>query len=409
MATNTPNYEIDYNDKRLTDVTQAENNAYAENDKTYGDLVAGVDEQYKGLQEQIQTNADKLAESQQANTDFAIEQINQQKEQAQKDYTKEQSASYVDYQKQTNQYGANAEQMAMQGLSNSGYSESAKVSMYNTYQNRVATARENLSKIQLNYDNNIQQAILQNNSALAQIYSDATIQQMEIALEGYKYKNSLLLEQANKKFELKQFYAQEYQNVLSQINTENALKEQVRQAEIEQENWQKQYELDLEKERREAEKQQKDLEYAERQMKLAEDEFNARYGANGIETKKANAEVDYYNTQKEAVVKGDLVTNSSYWNGERAQNVGGFGYFSNGYQPKGIMDGGQAYELKSAKTTDGSKATIMKTNTTLWGTEESKEITVWQANGKYYYWNGPDNKYVQISKSELKKMGVNVK
>lgn len=413
MATSTPNYDINYEDEQFKKVEQAKETDLQANKDLYGGMIEDVDSYYQKLSDQALANADKMAGIQQENTDFAIKQIEQQKEKAQKDYTKEQSGAYTDWQKQSNQYGVKAEQMAMQGMTGTGFSETSQVSMYNAYQNRVAVARESLNELMMNYNNNIQQAILQNNSALAQIYNEANTKSLEILLQGFQYKNSLLTEQADKDLQLKQYYSTEWQNVLNQMNTENALAESVRQAQIQEEQWKEEQRVKQEQWQKEydlakTEAERKAL-IEERQMQLAENEYNAKYGANGIETKKANAEVDYYNTQKEAVVKGDLVTNSSYWNGERAQNVGGFGYFSNGYQPKGVMDGGTAYELKSAKTTDGNKATIWKTNTTLWGTEETKEITVWQANGKYYYWNGPDNKYIQISKSELKKMGVNVK
>ena len=100
--------------------------------------------------------------------------------------------------------------------------------------------------------------------------------------------------------------------------------------------------------------------------------------------------------------KSNLVTNSAYWNGERAENVGGLGYFSNGYQPKGVKINGKAYEVKS------TNVKFDKTNTTLWGTKETKQITVWTAGGKYFYWNGPDNKYVELSKDEAKSLGVNI-
>ena len=169
MAT-TPNYDIDYEDKRLTDVTAKEQTDIAQSNQTYDDMIVNVDSQYQGLQDAIQTNADKMAQVQQDNTDFAIEKIEQQKDKAQKDYTKEQSGAYVDWQKQSNQYGVNAEQMASQGMAGSGYSESSQVGMYNTYQNRVAIARESLNNVMMNYNNNIKEAILQNNSAFSILF-----------------------------------------------------------------------------------------------------------------------------------------------------------------------------------------------------------------------------------------------
>lgn len=417
MAT-TPNYDINYDDKRLTDVKAQEQTALTENEQLYGGMVDNVDQYYQDLQQQSKDYADKQAQLQQDNTDFAIEQINQQKEQAQKDYTKEQSGAYVDWQKQSNQYGAQAEQMASQGMAGSGYSESSNVSMYNTYQNRVAVARESLNKTMMNFDNNIQQAILQNNSALAEIYYNAHREQLELSLEGFQYKNTLLIEQANKQQELKQFYSNEYQNVLNQMNTENALAENVRQfnedqelkreelaqgqarweeeQRVKQDNWQKEYDLAKDEAERKAL-----LEEREMQIKEAEEKRNAeiysiekKYGNSGGSGGSGG------NGGNSAIDKQDNVTNSSYWNGERAKDVGGYGYFSNGYQPKGVEINGKAYKLEST----GKK--FAKTNTTLWGTQETKEITVWKAGGKYFYWNGPSNSYVEMSDTDLKKAGV---
>ena len=201
MAT-TPNYE----DERFKQVEGEKQQALTDVEKTYGGMIDQSDSFYESQIALSKEWADKQAQLQQENTDFAIEQINQQKEQVQKDYIKEQSASYVDWQKQSGQYGVNAEQMASQGLAGGGYSETAKASMYNTYQNRVAVAREGLNKSIQTFNNNIQQAILQNNSALAEIYYNAHKEELELSLEGFQYKNSLLLEQANKKKEINNTY-----------------------------------------------------------------------------------------------------------------------------------------------------------------------------------------------------------
>lgn len=225
----TPAYGVDYNNEQFQKVESEKQNALTEADQTYGDMIAGTDKFYTDLQNQHMEWADKQAQIQQENTDFTIEKIEQQKERAHKDYLKEQSGAYVDWQKQSNRYGAEAERQASAGLTGSGYSESSQVAMYNTYQNRVATAREVLAEAKLNYDNGIKEAMLQNNAALAEIYANAYLKQAELALEGFQYKNTLILEQANKKLEIDQMYYNRWQDVLQQINTENALAEEIRQ------------------------------------------------------------------------------------------------------------------------------------------------------------------------------------
>ena len=225
----TPNYQIDYNDERFQQVEAGKKDALSQVTSTYEGMINQTDKYYQDQIDAAKDWANTQQQIQQDNTNFTIEQINQQKDQAQKDYTKEQSGAYVDWQKQSNQYGAAAEQMAAQGLQGTGYSESSQVSMYNTYQNRVAMARETYNNAVLNYNNAIKDAQLQNNAKLAEIAYQALQTQLELSLEGFQYKNQLLIEQQNQQREIDSEYYDRYLNVLNQMNTENALAEEVRQ------------------------------------------------------------------------------------------------------------------------------------------------------------------------------------
>lgn len=215
--------------KSFTEVKSEEKEALRESDQLYNGMIEDSDSYYQAQIDASRQWAEQQSKLQQEKTDLAISQINQQKEWAQKDYIKEQSGAYTDWQKQANQYGVNAEQQAAQGLSNSGYSESSKTSMYVAYQNRVATAREAKIRADANFDMAIKEAQLQNNSVLAEIAFNALQTELSLALEGFQYKNTLLLDKAAKQKELKSFYYQQWQDVRDQINTENALKEQQRQ------------------------------------------------------------------------------------------------------------------------------------------------------------------------------------
>ncbi len=247
---------VNYNDARFTQVEDDKKQALTENEQLYNDMIGQSNEQYKSLVAETKNWGEKQAQLQNEQTDFAIKQIEQQKQQAEKDYIKEQSGAYVDWQKQSNKYGANAEQAASQGLANTGYSESSQVNMYVTYQNRVATARESYNNAILNYNNSMTEARLQNNATLAQIAHDTLQQQLELTLEGLQYNNTLLLDKAEKKLTIDEMYHNRYQDVLSQINTENALAEEIRQYnetmayqkakdKQEQENWQNEYNLSV--------------------------------------------------------------------------------------------------------------------------------------------------------------------
>ena len=235
------NYTINYSDERFQDVSNQKANAMNKLNETYDTMINQSDSFYNAQIDASKQWVETQKQNQQAQTDFAIEQIEQQKDQAHKDYTKEQSGAYVDWQKQSGEYGANAEAMAAQGMTGTGYSESSQVSMYNTYQNRVATAREAYSKAVLNYDNAIKDARLQNNAALAEIAYQGLQTQLELALEGFQYKNSLIMEKTKMGLEVDNNYYNRYQDVLQQINTENAMAEEVRQYNKSLEEEQRQY------------------------------------------------------------------------------------------------------------------------------------------------------------------------
>lgn len=383
MATTTPNYAVDYEDKRLTSIKSEEQTQLEQNAQMYDGMIQGVDTQYQGIADTIQSNADKLAQTQQENTDFQVQQIEQQKQQAQKDYTKEQSGAYADWQKQSNQYGVNAEQMAMQGLSGSGYSESSKVAMFNQYQNRVAVARESLSKVIMNYDNNIQQAILQNNSTIAQIQSEASLKQAEILLEGFNQKNLLLQQQMERELQLKAMYQDKWQSELNQINTENALAEQVRQAQLQQERWaeeqriaQEQWQKEYELAKTEAERQAK---LQERQMQLAESEHQATYGENGT-IAQAKQQQQQQQIEKEAEAKG-----GAFGNNASTVNKEDY-YFSNGYQPR--------YVNNQKLAESGIKSNVLPDNL---GIPDGQNV--WKAGGQYYAWSGKDKTYINVTEN----------
>lgn len=220
---------VNYDDKRFTEVKNQEATAVRETEGKYDNMIDQSDSFYQQQIDASKEWADKQSEIQQAQTDFAIEKTEQAKEKAEKDYTREQKGAYADYQKATGQYGVNAEQLATQGLNQAGYSESARTNMFNTYQNRYMSARESYNQAILNYDNAIKEAQLANNAQLAQIAYEALQKQLELSLQGFQYKNQLVLQKLEAVNAEKDRYYQRYQDVLQQINTENALAEQIRQ------------------------------------------------------------------------------------------------------------------------------------------------------------------------------------
>ncbi len=355
-------YEINYDDDRFKQVESDKQAALTEAEKTYDGMISESDKYYQAQIDASKEWANKQQELQQANTDLTLEKIGQQREQAHKDYLREQSGAYKDWRKESDRYGANAEQMAASGLGNTGYSESSQVSMYNTYQNRVATARESFNKAILNYDNAIKDAQLANNSALAQIAYEALQQQLELSLQGFQYKNQLILERANKKQELDNTYYGRYQDVLNQMNTENSLQEQIRQ-------YNESMKYQKEQDERNYQLQLKQLEEDRRQ-------FNASLSAkssSGTGSSDENLFIDGNNGY------------TKYGNSASTFNKDDY-YFDNGYQPRYVND------QKLSKT--GKKIGDVFGDSL--GINQSQNI--WKtADGKYYIWDGSSKGYIDVS------------
>ena len=222
---------IDYNDQRLTDVERESAQRKQEVTNNFNQMINDRDIYTQQQQQNVANWAQQQTELQQAKTDQTINRINQSKEQGAKDYAREQKGAYTDYMKQSNQYGANAEMMARQGMSNSGYSESSQVSMWNAYQQRYATARESYQKAVTEWDNMMKDAELSNNETLANIAQQKLEQSLKLALEGFEYKNNLITQRDSRIDEIENYYNNKYQQVLDQINREYEYEQQQKEAE----------------------------------------------------------------------------------------------------------------------------------------------------------------------------------
>jgi hypothetical protein len=225
----TIDYKVNYDDPRLQEVNQQADERETQLEQTYTGLIGGAENIYQPQIDALEEWGNTQAQLQNDRTNQTIAEIEQQKAQANKDYQKEQSGAYVDWRKQSNQYGTEAEKMASSGLTGTGFSESSQVSMYNTYQNRVAQAKESYDRVIMNYNNSITEAKLQNNSVLAEIAYNTLSKQLELITEGTMYKNDLILDLADKKMQLAQMRDNNWFNMLQQINTENAMAQDDRQ------------------------------------------------------------------------------------------------------------------------------------------------------------------------------------
>ena len=424
-------YTINYDDERFQNVETDKTNAMNDVDSTYDSMIDSTDSFYQGLIDATNKWGDTQTQLQQEMTDFTIEKIEQDKERANKDYIKEQSGAYADWQKESNKYGVQAEQKAAAGLYGTGYSESSQVAMYNTYQNRVATARETYQQAILNYDNSIKEARLQNNSILAQIAYNTLQTTLQLGLEGFQYQNQLITDKLNTKIELDQTYWNRTQDVLNQINTENALAENVRQfglnyqlsvdelnEKIRQYNQDYQLRVDelnekirqFDEEMAELKKQNSfDNQYKLQQLQIQKENLQLEKDKLDEDKRQFNKTVELQKSSSTkssgkavkgktpAVVDGDngdgnYEVNTEYYQGNLNADARIFGAFSNGYQPKGITGYGRLSDSGSTitietQTLNGQKRTVTQT---LWKTSD----------GSLWYWEGRKNKYILVKKAQ---------
>ena len=213
---------VNYEDERLAQVEQERQDALDKATATYTGMMEKSQQLYKEQIDATKAWEEERKQLQQEQTDFAIEQTQKQKEQAEKAYEKEQSAAYADWQKEKNAYGVNAEQMAEAGLAGSGYSESARVNMYNTYQQRVTAARDSITQAVADFDAAMQAAVLQNDVAMAEIAFQALQQRITLSLEGFQYENQLIFALEDEKKAIDSQYDSKWEDVLAQLMAEEA-------------------------------------------------------------------------------------------------------------------------------------------------------------------------------------------
>lgn len=287
------NHSVDTTTKPFTDITNAENAEIADLRNQYGLQADGsiegglIGDADKIIQDQISNLNDYKNEqikNQNERLDFELEKIEQEKDKVEKDYEKEQSAAWADYQKVIDPYGVNAEQMAAQGLSNTGYSESSRIRAYVSWQNRVATARASFEQAKINFSNQMQEAKLQNNALLAEIAYNTLVEQSKLALEQITTRSTLISDLTTQKNQTRSYYQTKWKDLLDQINTENRLNEEARQFGLN-------YELD-----------ERQIANAEEQTKLDREKFDF--------------EKDQYNDSKSGGVVEDSSGGSSGGNGK---------------------------------------------------------------------------------------------
>lgn len=272
-------YDVNYDDKRFKDVKNEKQNELNRYNETYNNLINERNNFTKEQQDMVDRWESTQKDIANKNLDYQKDLIEQQRKKSEQAYQNEAKASYIDYQKEVDKYGVSRENVVNNGLSNSGYAESSKVDMYNTYQNRLGTARKSMQDAGIEFDNAIRQAQLSNDETLAQNALKALQDKLNIALEGFNYKSEQENNRLNWNYNINNNYYNRYKDVESQINYENETAEKIRQ-------YNENMAYQKEQKRLEQQRWEKEMAYQKQQDAIANAQkwasINASYNNSGI-------------------------------------------------------------------------------------------------------------------------------
>lgn len=197
-------------------------------------------------------------------------EIEKQKEIANQNYQTETKRARNDYTSFINPYGVNAETQASQGLANSGLSETTKLGGWNTYQNRLASANKVMQDAFTQYDKDLNDAILNNDVQKAQNALNRLQMQIQFSQNFYNNKSTLTQNQLSNNQSLDSDYFNRYQTVYGNIEQEKARAEAIRQWEAEMQEKQRQYNENMawqkEQQRIQQEQWQKEYELSKKNL-----------------------------------------------------------------------------------------------------------------------------------------------
>lgn len=343
------------NDERFTALEEEQSTmqkaAKAETQALIDERQALTLEQNQGLAEQEQTQQDLIdrsLEQQQQRTDIL-------KQEATEDFQEEAKGAYGDYQRFIDPYGVQAEQQAAEGVAGTGYAESSKVRAYQTYQTRYTEAKNQLNDIQQNYNLAMNDAILQGDIQKADIALQLYQQKMANKLSEFDFTSNMIMTQINTDMAIAQDFYGRQQDLIGQINYEQAFAYEQEQDKIAQSQWERQF----------AESQ--------RAQRISEAQNWASINAAKEE------ELDLNNTISTPYYQGNINPDAQY------------GTFSNGYQPDNV--GGKKL-TKTGDTVNFDTQVIYGEDA---GTKKSSTQNIWQtADGQKYYWEGRENRYIPV-------------
>lgn len=373
-------YNVNYDDERFKKVENEKQSELDKYNQTYDNLINernNFTNQQQQLVNQWENTQKDIANQ---NLQYQKDLIEQQRNKAEKEYQNEAKASYIDYQKEVDKYGVSRENVTANGLSNSGYSESSKVDMYNTYQNRLATARKSLEDAGIEFDNAIREAQMSNNETLAQNALKALQDKLNIALDGFNYKTEQENNKLNWNYNINNNYYNRYKDVESQINYENETAEKIRQ-------YNENMAYQKEQQRLEQERWEQEMAYQKQQDAIA----NAQKWAS-MNNNNYSYNSDLLNGSNYGLNSGNTSGNTDeYGNTVDTQSKSDY-YF----QDKAGQNEKHPQYINNQKVVSVGKASLFPN---IPGTINPNQ-NIWRAGDRYYLWEKTSNtsgRYIDVT------------
>lgn len=213
----------------------------------YEDIDRLVSQQNNLLSQQEKKQTDLINQQ----TQMQVDELNREKEKIDKDVNKTTQGLYSNWQKQANQYGVEAEQLAQKGLANSGYAETTQTALYNTYQKNVTETLNNSRDLKSDYDFKITQARQNGSVQQAQAALDLYSQKIQLLTQNYELRQNReqYLHQKQYQQERDRISDQQWQKTFDQQVRQNEIENQWKQKNFDFENQWKQKTFDYQKQR----------------------------------------------------------------------------------------------------------------------------------------------------------------
>ena len=259
----------------------------------YEDIDSLMNQQNNLLNEQQKKQNELINQQTQIQTD----ELNREKEKIDKDVDKTNQSLYSNWQKQANQYGANAEQLAQQGLAHSGYAETTQTALYNTYQKNVTETLNNARDLKSDYDFKIAQARQQGSVQQAQAAVDLYAQRLQLLTQNYELRQNR-----------EQYLYQKERDKVSDNQWQKTFDQQARQNEIENQWKQKSFDYQKQRDAISDSQWQKNFDYQKERAAVSDNQWQKQYE---LSKKKSSSASSSKSSKKSTKSTGGLKVSDS--------------------------------------------------------------------------------------------------